>query len=209
MSSSLNIDIPVFKSADIIEKYGIESELSFYLSEIQEHNKSVNLVSRETTPAQLIRIAADCLIPFEFIEPPSGRVLDIGSGGGFPSMVLKIAFSDLEMVLVERTRKKAAFLRRFSSRFNPVPEIFDCDFPEARRYLEPGSFDVATMKLVRPTGPLLTGISSLVKDFGVFVYYAEFTERRFLPRFFSMRVFSYYLDDIKQVRAITIFHKFA
>ena len=181
--------------------------MSFYLNEIQEHNKTVNLVSRETTLSQLNRIAADCLMPFEFVEPPSGRLLDIGSGGGFPALVIKTAFPDLEMVLIERTRKKAVFLRRFSSRLDPAPEIIDCDFPEARRYLEPGSFSIATMKLVRPTKSLLTGIASLLAPSGRFVYFSEFVETRSLPPSFSMQTFSYYLDDIRQVRTITVFRK--
>jgi 16S rRNA (guanine(527)-N(7))-methyltransferase RsmG len=38
------------------------------------------------------------------------RLLDIGSGGGFPGIVLKLALPDLEIQLVEATRKKARFL---------------------------------------------------------------------------------------------------
>lgn len=198
---------PVFKSTEIIEKYGIESDLSFYLDEIQEHNKSVNLVSRETSRAQLIRIAADCLIPFEFLPSPSGRFIDIGSGAGFPSLVIKMAWPELEAVLVERTRKKAVFVRRFSSRMSPAPEIIDTDFAEARRYLESGSFDLATMKLVRPTKSLLSGILSLLGSSGRFIYFADFVESKLLPRGYSTRAFPYYLDDIKQLRTITEFHK--
>lgn len=41
-----------------------------------------------------------------------GLLLDIGSGGGFPAIPMKLVLSGLDVVLVERSSKKAAFLRR-------------------------------------------------------------------------------------------------
>ena len=41
----------------------------------------------------------------------TGRFADLGSGGGFPGVPLKIAFPAIGMTLIEATRKKAAFLR--------------------------------------------------------------------------------------------------
>ena len=43
--------------------------------------------------------------------PASGRLVDLGSGAGFPGLVLAAARPDLEVLLVERRQKKAAFLR--------------------------------------------------------------------------------------------------
>lgn len=40
------------------------------------------------------------------------RLIDVGSGAGFPGLPLKIARPELEVTLVEKNRKKAAFLRR-------------------------------------------------------------------------------------------------
>ena len=43
--------------------------------------------------------------------PQVGRVVDVGAGGGFPGVPLKICRPDLELVLVEANARKAAFLR--------------------------------------------------------------------------------------------------
>ena len=42
------------------------------------------------------------------------RVLDVGSGGGFPGLPLKIVFPELQVSLLEATRKKAAFLKHIN-----------------------------------------------------------------------------------------------
>jgi len=42
---------------------------------------------------------------------PLGRLLDVGSGAGFPGLPLKILFPQKEMLLLEPTRKKANFIR--------------------------------------------------------------------------------------------------
>ena len=44
----------------------------------------------------------------------SGRLLDVGSGAGFPGVPLKIAFPHLQVTLIESRGKKTAFLRRLA-----------------------------------------------------------------------------------------------
>ncbi len=49
------------------------------------------------------------IMPLFPLLPPGSRVLDIGSGGGFPGIPLKIMRPDLEVTLIDASRKKVSF----------------------------------------------------------------------------------------------------
>ena len=175
---------------------------------IFDHNRKINLVSRETSFESLFRIAADCLVPFEFMLPPSGRIFDIGPGGGFPSMVLMLTFPGIEGVLFERTKKKAAFLRRMLRLFDLTGEVVDRDFAEAVRGLEPSSFDYGFLKLVTPDRKLVSPAMTLLRSSGRFVYFGDFHSSGIGPAGdFEAARFEYYLDDSEQLRCLSVFSK--
>ena len=82
-----------------------------YLAHLIEWNKTINL-SAITNPNEIIIKhfidSLGALIATSF--PQNGVVLDIGSGGGFPGIPLKIVRSDMRVVLVEPVQKKCSFL---------------------------------------------------------------------------------------------------
>jgi len=82
-----------------------------YYRELVLWNEKMNLVSVRTPEDVLIKHFTDSLTPLPYIARPQGRLLDIGSGGGFPGIPLKIAMPGLQVVLLEASRKKSSFLR--------------------------------------------------------------------------------------------------
>jgi 16S rRNA (guanine527-N7)-methyltransferase len=72
-------------------------------------NQRVNLTAASTA-AELDEHIADCrhLVPY---VPERGRLVDVGSGGGLPAIVLAIERPALSVVALEPTHKKHAFLR--------------------------------------------------------------------------------------------------
>jgi 16S rRNA (guanine527-N7)-methyltransferase len=75
-------------------------------------NKVLNLTRIEKLEDALERHYAESLAVASRID--SGRVADVGSGGGFPGLVVAIARPDLDVTLIESHQRKAVFLREAS-----------------------------------------------------------------------------------------------
>ncbi|RPH96200.1 16S rRNA (guanine(527)-N(7))-methyltransferase RsmG [candidate division KSB1 bacterium] len=73
----------------------------------------VSLVSHGDRARILERHLLPSLEALEFI-PESGKLLDVGSGGGFPAIPIALAKPGLEVVMVESNSRKSAFLTRVS-----------------------------------------------------------------------------------------------
>jgi 16S rRNA (guanine527-N7)-methyltransferase len=82
-----------------------------YLAHLVEWNKAINLTAIIDPKEIIIKHFVDSLVALVATNfPQNGVVLDVGSGGGFPGIPLKIVRSDMRLVLVEPIRKKCAFL---------------------------------------------------------------------------------------------------
>jgi 16S rRNA (guanine527-N7)-methyltransferase len=86
-----------------------------YSTLLLQANAQLNL-TRITAPDEIAtRHFLDSLrCALSWGEPPH-RLIDIGSGAGFPGVPLKILHPEIQLTLVESTGKKAAFLRRLAS----------------------------------------------------------------------------------------------
>jgi 16S rRNA (guanine527-N7)-methyltransferase len=92
-----------------------------YYRELVIWNEKMNLVSVRTPQEIIIKHFVDSLTPLPYIACPAGRLLDIGSGGGFPGIPLKIAVPSLSVALLEASRKKSSFLKHVIRRL-PLPK---------------------------------------------------------------------------------------
>jgi 16S rRNA (guanine527-N7)-methyltransferase len=197
-----------YNSEDIIEKYNIAEPLNRFLEYLIEYNQKINLVSRETGPEDIKRIAADCLIPFEYSSPPKNNFLDIGVGSGFPSIVICLAFPDTKAVMIERTLKKADYLRSASDFLGIDSKIISKDFIEASSKFKSEIFDTIFIKLVRPDEKMFRKIISLLKPQGRFIYYASRDNLELpIPDSVIPEAYNYYLDNPQQLRSVTVFSK--
>ncbi len=110
--------------------------LEAFLKELRSAGERINLVG-STEPEALGRHVADSLEPADSIRAGS-RVVDLGSGAGFPGIPIAIARSDVHMTLLEIRERRVHFLRHVVRRLGlrcrvlridigkePPPERFD------------------------------------------------------------------------------------
>jgi 16S rRNA (guanine527-N7)-methyltransferase len=82
-----------------------------HLAHLIEWNKSINLTAIVDPKKIIIKHFVDSLIGLIATDfPKNSMVLDVGSGGGFPGIPLKIVKSDLRLTLLEPSQKKSSFL---------------------------------------------------------------------------------------------------
>jgi len=84
-------------------------KLEGFASLLNEWNQIHNLTGAKTIDAIYVNIV-DSLFPLTFIEKPK-TLLDVGTGAGFPGLVLAIALPHTEVVLAEPLKKRVSFLK--------------------------------------------------------------------------------------------------
>jgi len=84
-----------------------------YLKELNKWNKVINLTSISSLNNGVIRHIIDSLSLYPLVKG-SDNILDIGSGGGFPGIPLKILDPSLDMTLLEPRQKRWAFLNHIA-----------------------------------------------------------------------------------------------
>ncbi len=94
---------------DIVLDEAIIIKLENFASLLHEWNQIHNLTGAKTVDAIYVNII-DSLFPLTFIEKPQS-VLDVGTGAGFPGLVLAIALPLTEVVLAEPLKKRVSFLK--------------------------------------------------------------------------------------------------
>ena len=84
--------------------------LTAYVELVEKWQQRVNLVSASTLPDIWMRHIWDSAQLAALVPAGTGRILDVGSGAGFPGLVVA-ALCDAELHLVESDQKKAVFLQ--------------------------------------------------------------------------------------------------
>jgi 16S rRNA (guanine527-N7)-methyltransferase len=149
LSSSLGVKL----SRGMIDKFQAYSNL------LLDWNKRINLVSkRDTTTNRIIRHFIDSLTIFKSVDiPKDSKIIDIGSGAGFPAIPIKIVREDIEVTLVESIHKKTLFLRKLIEviKLDGVYVINDRAENTSSAENYQGKFDFVTIKAF---GDLQAGI---------------------------------------------------
>ena len=85
-------------------------KMAAHCIELIRWNQKVNLTAITDPMDVAVKHVLDSLAAYSLL-PDGASVLDLGSGGGFPGLVLKIANPGLSVVMVDASRKKVSFLK--------------------------------------------------------------------------------------------------
>lgn len=118
------------------------AQFAAHATELMTWNRTTNLTAI-TDPVEIaVKHFLDTL-PVSSLLPSGSRLLDIGSGGGFPGIPLKILRPDLHVFLIDASRKKVSFqkhiismlgLKDVETRHARAEELKEELRPESRRY---------------------------------------------------------------------------
>lgn len=84
--------------------------LSAYLEKLIEENQKINLTAYKKEEEVILFLFLDSLAVLRLIKEKDAKLIDLGTGGGFPGVPLKIAEPTLDITLVDSVEKKVKFL---------------------------------------------------------------------------------------------------
>ncbi len=157
-----------------VEKLGItlsnkqKEQLEEYYNLLIEHNKKTNLTRITEKEEVYLKHFYDSLTIVKVIDLKEKLTLiDIGTGAGFPGLVLKLVFPNLKITLLDSLGKRIEFLKTVKNKL----DLKDIEIINSRieDYKEK-KFDIATARAVAKTNILTELAIDLVKEKGYFVF---------------------------------------
>lgn len=95
------------------------ADLNIYKDLLLEYNKKFNLTAIKTEEEIYLKHFYDSLTLVKGVDLTKNlKILDIGTGAGFPGLVLKIFYPELEITLLDSNHKKIMFLEQVIKRLN-------------------------------------------------------------------------------------------
>ncbi len=168
-AKTLGVALP----ADAIEK------ASRYLELLIRWNRKINLTGTRLPREIVLRHFIDSLTPL-LLDLPDGRWADVGTGAGFPGLILKIVRPALSITLIEASEKKVAFLLSVIGQLGLTGITAICDRLE-RLPAPPEGFDILTSRAVSP-GEVIRHGRRLLRPGGRFLFFQSQSDAALLEK---------------------------
>ena len=125
-----------------------------HLELIQKWNRSFNLVANSSDQQLVNKHLLDCLAVTPYVRPNAGqRILDVGSGAGFPGIPWAILYPNTRFVLLDSNGKKTRFLFQTKTELQLANvEVENC---RLEHYQSPKQIDIVTCRAFASLGNTL------------------------------------------------------
>ena len=147
-----------------------EKQLEMYYNLLIEWNNKMNLTGITDRNSVYLKHFYDCITLIKAIDLTKNlKIVDVGSGAGFPGLVLKIVFPNLNVVLVDALNKRINFLNHVieSLKLENIVAIHDRIENYAKNNLE--VFDLVTCRAVAKLNIISELCLPLAKVNGYFI----------------------------------------
>ena len=157
--SKLNINITEKQLLDLEKYYNI----------LVTENEKYNLTNITKKEDVYLKHFYDSLTIVKAINLKNQYICDIGTGAGFPGLVLKIIFPELKIDLLDATQKKCNFLNIVISSLNLKNISVINERAEDYSIKVREKYDIVTSRAVAPLKHLLEYSVPLLKEKGLFI----------------------------------------
>jgi 16S rRNA (guanine527-N7)-methyltransferase len=142
-----------------------------YMEILKEWNKKINLTAIEDDREIIIKHFIDSLSILPYVKDQQLKLIDVGTGAGFPGIPLKIANKNIEVTLLDSLEKRVKFLNEVIKSIN-ISKIVAVhgraeDMGINPKYRE--KYDIAVARAVSNLPVLLEYCLPFVKKNGIFI----------------------------------------
>ena len=172
------INFNIEKIVTLCSEFGIEindtiiDRLNKYGNLLLEWNEKINLTAITEPEDVLYKHFYDCILFFKNVDvPQNAKIIDVGTGAGFPGLVLKIVRDDLEVTLLDSLNKRITFLNDVIDKLGlkKITAVHSRAEDGGKNPLYREKFDISCARAVAAMPVLLEYCTPFVKVGGQFV----------------------------------------
>ncbi len=141
-------------------------KLEIYLATLKKWNRVYNLTAIDEDSEIIVKHFLDSLSVNQYIQN-SGRILDVGTGAGFPGLILALFNPEKSFVLVDGVSKKISFLQEMIGKLNLKNVI--AVHTKVEQYNVAEQFDIIISRAFADIKKMTKLTSHLIKDGGKFI----------------------------------------
>lgn len=172
------IDFKIEKIVPLCQEFGVnitdqmKEKLNLYGNLLLEWNEKINLTAITEPEDVLFKHFYDCILFLKHVKVPKNATLvDVGTGAGFPGMVLKIVRPDVDVTLLDSLNKRLIFLNEVIEKLGltGIKTVHSRAEDAGSSKIHRENYDIATARAVANLPVLLEYCTPLVKVGGMFV----------------------------------------
>ena len=175
----MSIELPELREEEFAERLGAVSPVELdaaaaramwiHYTELGRWSRRTALIGSGIGDAVIERLFGESLAALELLSGVGGELVDVGSGGGFPGLVLAAARPDLRVTLVEPRQRKWAFLRAVADKAALSCRCVNARVTAALPAEVPESFDWVTVRALRLGGREMAALARALGPRGSFL----------------------------------------